>query len=424
MDVVNDERIALVLTGGGARGAYEAGAVSVLVPELDRLGQRPSLFVGTSVGAMNAAYLAAAHHLSAEDAAASMLQRWRGVSPEHVMRPLHYQLPLNATRYLGEVLSLPGVRLSSLLDPAPLEQRLQQWIDLSQLHHNVAHAGVDALAVVATAVRRGRTVVFVESAAQRSLHRSHALDYTPATIDHVHLRASAALPVLFPPVRIEAPTEARGWYVDGGTRLNAPIKPALDLGADRIVVIGTDAITAPSDEPARHEGRPPDLADGALHVLEGALVDPLAEDIVMLGNINLFYTDPAIAHATQQYRHVRGKPPYRRVPYIFVAPDQRGTMGEHALKSFHASNHKLSMRALRHRVIRHLLGGDSPAHGELLSYLHFEPEYLEELISMGQRDARHYLAHTASTNDPWQIGPLPELTGTPHLAPEPDQELR
>ncbi|WP_218157759.1 patatin-like phospholipase family protein [Saccharopolyspora shandongensis] len=88
---------------------------------------------------------------------------------------------------------------------------------------------------------------------QPVLHCSHILDYVPATIDHVHLRASAALPVLFPPVRIEFLAEAHGWYVDGGTRLNTPIKPALDLGADRIVVVGTDAIIPSSDEPGRHE---------------------------------------------------------------------------------------------------------------------------------------------------------------------------
>lgn len=410
MGMVDGERIALVLAGGGARGAYEAGVLSVLVPELDRLGQRPSLFVGTSVGAMNAAYLAASHDRSAEDVAAGMLERWRDVGKGHVMRPLHQHMLLAATRYLGETLSLPGFRFSSLLDPAPLERRLQEWIDLAALHHNVMQRRVDAVAVVATAVRSGRTVVFVESAVQPTLHLSHVLDYVPATIDHVHLQASAALPVLFPPVRIESPAEAHGWYVDGGTRLNTPIKPALDLGADRIVVIGTDAVTPPSDEPGRHEGSPPDLADGALHVLEGALVDPLAEDIITLGNINLFYTDPAAAPATQQYRKARGKPPYRRVPYIFIAPDRRGAIGEHALEIFRSSSRKLSLRSARQRLFSQFLGGDSPAHGELLSYLFFDPQYLDELIAMGQHDAHHWLTHTTD-NDPWQIGPLPQLTG-------------
>ncbi|SDZ48547.1 NTE family protein [Saccharopolyspora shandongensis] len=410
MSAVDGERIALVLAGGGARGAYEAGALSVLVPELDRRGQRPSLFVGTSVGAMNAAYLAAAHEHSAEEAAAGLLENWRHVGSGHIMRPLHQHLLLAAMRYVGETLSLPGFQFSSLLDPAPLEQRVQEWIDLSSLHHHITQRSVDAMAVVATAVRSGRTVVFVESAVQPVLHRSHILDYVPTTIDHVHLRASAALPVLFPPVRIEFPAEAHGWYVDGGTRLNTPIKPALDLGADRIVVVGTDAIIPSSDEPGRHEGSPPDLADGALHVLEGALVDPLAEDIITLGNINLFYSDPEGAAAAQQYRRARGKPPYRRVPYIFIAPDRRGAIGEHALEVFHSSSRKLNLRSVRQRLFSQFLGGDSPAHGQLLSYLFFDAQYLDELIAMGQHDAQHWLTRPTN-NDPWQIGPLPELTG-------------
>jgi NTE family protein len=409
--VVRAQRIALVLAGGGARGAYEAGALSVLLPALERLGQRPCMFVGTSVGALNAAYLAAAHHRSTEEAVTGLVECWRAVSRGSVMLPLYRQLPLVAVRYVGEVFSVPGFRFSSLLDPGPLERSLQQWIDLPDMHRNVAGGGVQALAVVATAVRSGRTVGFIEGMPERALHRSHVIDYIPAWIDHVHLRASAALPVLFPPVRVDTPHEARGWYVDGGTRLNTPIKPALDLGADRIVVVGTDAVITPSHEPGRHEGTPPDLVDGALHVLEGALVDPLAEDIVMLGNINLFYSDPAAAMAAARYRQARGKPPYRQVPYAFVAPQHRGAIGELALEIFHARGRSnLSLHSLSRRLLGQLLGGESPSHGELLSYLLFDREFLEELIAMGQRDAQHWLDIVPDQDQPWQIGPLPALT--------------
>ncbi|MEU5853175.1 patatin-like phospholipase family protein [Saccharopolyspora shandongensis] len=402
------ERIALVLAGGGARGAYEAGVMSVLLPELDRLGLRPSLFVGTSVGAMNAAYFAATQHQTAEQAISGLLECWREVGRTGITRPMYVQLPIAAAQYLGQVLSLPGFQFSSLLDPTPLERGIQRWIDLSRTHRNIADGAVDALAVMATAVRSGRTVAFVERSQHQALHRSHVLDYMPAWIQHAHLRASAALPVLFPPVRIETPPEAHGWYVDGGTRLNTPIKPALDLGADRIVVIGTDAVTAASDEPGRHEGKPPDLVDGALHLLEGALVDPLAEDIVTLGNVNMFYTQRA--PATTRYRRARGKPPYRRVPYIFVAPNRRGAIGEHALEVFRSRRRSISLHSLQQRLLSQLLGGESPAHGQLLSYLFFDAEFLDELIAMGQRDAQHWLTETRTNGDHWQIGPLPTLT--------------
>src|SRR5262249_59161207 len=108
-----------------------------------------------------------------------------------------------------------------------------------------------------------------------------------------HTPAWPAIPILFPPVRVEAPAAARGWYVDGGTRLNTPIKPALDLGAERLVVIGTEAITEPPVEPGLHDSEPPDFGDGALHALHGAPVDPLNEDMRRLGNVNQFFTTVA-----------------------------------------------------------------------------------------------------------------------------------
>jgi len=293
------ERIGLVLAGGGARGAYEAGALSVLGPELERLGQRPSMFLGTSVGAINSAYCAASRHLGAEEAAAGGVEglargrpRTRGAAAPAPSGAACGDAPPRGGAFF------PGARLPSLLDPRPLERNLERWIDLAQAHRNVA-GGVDALAVVATAARSGRTVVFVEGGRDCALHRSHLIDYLPARIESSHLRDSAAIPVLFPPVRVETPPEASGWYVDGGTRLNTPIKPALDLGAHRLVVIATDAVVETSHKPGRHEGRPPDLIDGALHLLEGALVDPLAEDIVMLGNVDLFFTAGESAAATR-----------------------------------------------------------------------------------------------------------------------------
>lgn len=410
-ELMETERISLVLAGGGARGAYEAGALSMLLPELESRGQRPSTFVGTSVGAINAAYLAATQHLPAQEAADGLLQCWRQVSSGRIMRPLYQQLPLGLMRYTGEVFSLPGMRLSSLLDPGPLQQNLQGWIDPASIHHNIADGLVTALAVVTTAVRRGRTVVFIEGVPRSKLHKAHVIDYIPSPIEHVHLRASAAIPVLFPAVRIDEPDEARGWYVDGGTRLTAPIKPALDLGADRVVVIGTDAITRSSDKPGRHEGQPPDIVDGALHLLEGAMVDPLSEDILTLGNINLYYSGSG--KASEQHRRARGKAPYRRIPYVFVAPPRRGAMGQLALDVLHSSSRRsLGMRSLTVRLLSQLFGGESPTHGELISYLFFDQDYLEELITLGQQDAKKWLDDITGPDAPWLVTPLAETNGT------------
>lgn len=401
-------RTGAVLSGGGARGAYEAGAISVLGPALAARGERPSLFLGTSVGAINAAYLAATRHLDADQQAAGLLDRWRQATKERVLRPiLSRQVPLTALRYAGELLSLPRVRLASLLDPAPLQASLRAWMRWEDLHRNVATGLVEALAVAATAAGTGRTVIFTEGSARPAGDRSHLLDYVHTELGDEHIRASAAIPVLFPPVRIERPAQARGWYVDGGTRLNTPIKPALDLGAERLVVIGTEAITAAGTRPGRHDGEAPDFGDGVLHALHGALVDPLGEDMRMLGNINLFFADAASAPAAGRYREARGKPPYRQVPYVFIAPERRGLVGDLASEVFR--DRYRGARALRspdYPLLNRLLGGDSPAHGELLSYLFFDPEFIDALIELGRADARRRLRSDGGREDPWRLEPL------------------
>src|SRR3954467_8759433 len=131
-------KVGLVLSGGGARGAYEAGVMSVLLPALEDRRERPNIHIGTSVGAINAAYLASSRHLPVDEAAEGGLERWREVTKGRVVRPiLLRQAPLTFVRYAGEILSLPGVRLPSLLDPRPLERNLKNWIDWKTVHQNV-----------------------------------------------------------------------------------------------------------------------------------------------------------------------------------------------------------------------------------------------------------------------------------------------
>jgi NTE family protein len=408
---------ATVLAGGGARGAYEAGAISVLGPALEARGERPALFVGTSVGAINSAYLAATRHLSATEQAEGLLARWRQVTKDRVISPiLRRQIPLTLARYTAHLLSVPQARVPSLLDPSPLERSLRRWMEWRSLHRNVSSGMVRAVALVATEARSGGTVVFVEGRLpERPIH-SHVVRYARTRLGSEHVRASAAIPILFPPVPVRSPAEVRGWYVDGGTRLNTPIKPALDLGADRLVVIGTQAID-PQREPARLEDGPPDFGDGALHVLHGALVDPLVEDIRMLGNINVFFSGEDAA-AASRYREARGKPRYRQVPYIFVAPSPAGRIGALASEVFERRYAGIKgLRSPDMTVLNRLLGADSAAHGELLSYLFFDPEFIEALIDLGRRDSERWLREPHSEQpsrgrrscrerSPWQVEPL------------------
>jgi NTE family protein len=415
-------RVGLVLSGGGARGAYEAGVMSVLSPAHAKRRERPNIYIGTSVGSINAAYFASSAHQPPDEAAVGGLERWREVTKSRVVRPiLLRQAPLTFVRYAGEILSLPGVRLPSLLDPRPLERNLKHWIDWDAVHRNVDSDVVEVLASVATGARTGRTVVFLEGHGERVRHKSHAIDYVETRLDDQHVRASAAIPILFPPVRVEHPRAARGWYFDGGTRLNTPIKPALDLGAERLIVIATDSVVAPTKRPGRHESAPPDFGDGALHVLQGMLVDPVVEDMRILGNINMFFAEKngqvrerrektgrrALDESARKYRQARGKPPYRCIPYIFIAPERRGEIGRVASAVFRERYGGIKgLRSPDFPLLNRLLGGESPTHGELLSYLFFDHEFIEELIRMGQRDARRWLRAGSGPGEPWQVEPL------------------
>ncbi len=418
-------RVALVLSGGGARGAYEAGVCSVLIPVLEERGESPTIFVGSSVGAINAAGLGAFWHLGPEKAIETGLEIWRQVDKDSVIRPiLAWQVPITALRYAGGVLSLPKVRVPSLLDPEPLRQNLERWIDWRRLHRNVREGRVHAVAVVATAARSGRTVVFVEGEHETvdpaAARHSHIVSYVPCEVGPDHVRASAAIPIFFPSVWVRTPRKAAGWYIDGGTRLNTPLKPALDLGADRIVVVGMDAVTEPEPDTPRKGEEPPDFGDGALHVLQGRLVDPMIEDVRMLGNTNLFFGNGS--RAANAYRAARGKPPYRVVPYMFIAPERHGAIGSLATEVFKARYGSLtSLRGLRElavlrgtdfRLLNRLIGDDSATHGELLSYLFFDRDFIDELIKMGQNDARRWLEAPPGPSDPWQVEPLERFLRT------------
>ena len=391
-------RVAIVLPGGGARGAYEVGALSVLLPILEERGEKPVILCGTSVGAINATALGATADQPAAEAIATLAERWRGMKKGDVIRPVVGPgLPLAALRMIGEALELPGVRLAGLLDPAPLKRSLDEWIDWDDLHRNVRTGIVDAVCVVATSLARSGPVAFVDSANRVPPSRpADPLQYVPAVLDGEHVRASAAIPVLFPPVEIEHPAPVAGHYVDGGTRLNSPVAPALALGADRVVVIGFQPFRARMEGASTTGAGAPRLADVAANIIDGLLVDQVVDDLHRLATVNSFLVDsvaPGPRGAADAYRAARGRKPYRKIPYALVAPERRGELAEIADDIFDAKYSGLKgwLRPDYPFMSRLLGGGRSPARGELLSFLLFDEDHVDRLIELGRRDARRWL---------------------------------
>ena len=255
---------------------------------------------------------------------------------------------------------------------------------------------LDAVCVVATSLDRSGPVGFVDSA--HRLPRSRAADplqYVPAVLDGEHVRASAAIPMLFPPVAIEHPAPMAGYYVDGGTRLNSPVAPALALGADRVVVIGFQPFRDRVETPVRRAGAPR-LADVAANVIDGLLVDQVVDDLHRLAAINSFVVDahaPGPRGAADAYRAARGRKPYRRISYALVAPERRGELAAIADDVYDRRYGGLRgwLRPDYPFMSRLLGGGRSPSRGELLSFLLFDEDHAEALVDLGRRDARRWL---------------------------------
>jgi NTE family protein len=386
--------VAAVLPGGGARGAYEIGAMSVLLPALEARGERIAVWCGTSVGAINATLLASLAHRPVPEQIDRAIALWVEMRKQDVIaRIVGRGGARTLVRLVGHALGVHGVGLASLLDPSPLEASLDRWIDWTRLARNVHNGVVNAVCIVATSLATGDPVAFASTHGPAPSLLEDGLRYVPTRLRGEHVRASAAIPLLFPTVEITTPRSARGHYIDGGTRLNSPIKPALNLGADRVIVIGLEPFTQAAARPT--SARSPGIADVAANVLDGLLVDHVAYDLRRLAAINSFFVENATTgtmRSPRAYRIARGHTPYRPIAYALVAPRRRGAIGRLADAVFERRFGGLrGLRDLDYTVISRVLGGRVRSRGELLSFLLFDPVFVSELIEMGRRDAARWL---------------------------------
>jgi NTE family protein len=385
----------LVLAGGGARGAYEAGALSVLLPVLEWRGERPEILVGTSAGALNISFLAATAHLAAAEVMSTALDIWESVRWRQVARQLISGTSLRrAAAYVGEFIGIPGSRLESLLDPTPLRATLREHVDFNQLADNVHGGLVTSAAVVATSALTGRSVVFHCGGAPPPQDRARGIDYVSSALTENQVLASAAIPTVFPAVHVERPQEARGWYFDGGTRLNTPIKPALALGAERVVVIGIDSLA--TGPPKIAGERRPDALEAAGQTLLGLLDDQLRADLLTMVTINELLANGGNPRKGE-----------RRVPYIVIAPARRDEIAARALRVVRERYDGLigSLRSPNIALLsRAIAGGVDEQHAALLSFLLFAPEFTNALIELGREDAQRWLDNPHDLDDLWQVG--------------------
>lgn len=386
--------IALVLPGGGSRGAYQAGALSVLLPRLAARGETITIYCGTSVGALNGVLLASVAHQPARTQVDTVLEHWRHTKGDHVFSPvLGPSTFFSLASAAGQAVGLPGMRLRSLLHTKPLHRSVRDWVDWTDLSRNINDGTVAAACTVATALEDGKPVAFVHSANGAPTGGSEEIRYVGTPIGPEHVLASAALPILFPAVRVRTPAFAAGDYIDGATRLNAPVKPAIDLGADKVVVIGFEPLR--SDRPSRGAARP-SFATVIGTAMDGLMHDRLDADLHRLAAVNAFYTDhydPRGTSASRAYREARGRRPYRKIAYAIVTPERRHEIARIAEEVYASRRPSLDPRTFTARaVLGRALGlGSNAGGGELLSFLWFEPEFLDRLVDLGRQDAERWL---------------------------------
>jgi len=389
--------VGLVIAGAAARGAYEAGALSVLIPELDRLGKRPTVMVGSSAGGINAFLLAQYSDLEADEAVQKIVDVWARIELSNVLSSILPAALGTGVLSLAEFLGIAGVRLKSLFDTAPLRATVEQLFEADRLHRNIRDGRVRALALAATAPN-GRTTVFVEATegVQPKPDKERAIDYVLSTIAPEHVLASAAIPVLFPPIWVNDP--ASGWYRDGLVRLNAPIKPALALGAEQLALVASEPDTYPSATPGPAKDEEPDIEDAVAQLLHAVLADHMVEDILTFHTINQLVDQlagPLGKSRSDVHIEKKNGHSYQFVDSIFAGPHEPGLLGN-AAEAYYEKHYGSGLSTFT--LLGRLLGNNSKSRGELLSWLFFEPKFLQIIIKMGQDDATQRLKAARDSN--------------------------
>jgi NTE family protein len=289
------------------------------------------------------------------------------------------------------VFHLPG-QLTSLLDSRPLGSTMEERLDWDQLDDNLRGNGwVHRAGIVATSCARGRGVVFVQGKDLAVPKRDADVDYAKTTLRSAHVMASAAIPVAFRPVFIDGPSTQRGWYIDGGVKLNAPIKPALALGADRVVVVATSP--DPSGNHARQVApAEPDVFDASTVVMHSLLVDRMADDIRALRRVNTLLKG----------RTGRIASGHRVIPNLYIGPPKTGLIAQTANDVYSSRYGGIHRPLADLGMLGRLLGGTPANHGELLSFVFFDREFHKALIDLGARHATRTLG-AAGRPFPWAL---------------------
>ncbi|HUF30362.1 MAG TPA: patatin-like phospholipase family protein [Gemmatimonadaceae bacterium] len=359
--------LAAVLTGGGARGAYQVGVLRAITRQFPEL--RIPVLVGVSAGAVNATYIAN-HAGSLPQAVEDLARLWTSLTPDQVFRVDGSELVSNGLHWLvrlGTGGRLEARSTRGLVDTAPLQAVLERSLGasvdepLSGIGRNLERGTLRALALGTTNYATGQTIVWVQGSEIETWERPKRRSVqAPITIGH--LMASAALPLFFPAVRVGS-----YWYGDGGLRMTAPLSPALHLGADKILAVSTryQRSQAEADRPEVVGYPPPAQILGVMY--NAIFLDLIDQDVLRLERMN---------------RLLAKLPPddrdgMRIVDILVLRPSQ--DLGRLARE------YEPRLPSM-FRWLTRGLGTRQASSADLLSLLMFQEDYLARIIALGEAD--------------------------------------
>ncbi len=404
-------RLGLVLSAGGARGAYEAGVLYYIRSGLPKNFRQTNFPIqtGTSVGAINALFMASHAHDPLKQGE-RLKDLWFSLNQDHIyrrdLRAVGSFLQSSLRGMVGNLLTIDplkifsrqGPHLRSILNTFPLQELLTKNVDWKALNANIENGPIDAVALTATNMGNGHPEIF--------LQKKHDIGYTGRQKIHTgplkveHAMASSAIPMLFPSTAI-----GKNYYMDGGLRLFTPMSPAIHLGAERLLIIGLRHRPSTTRKTKKKtvtvKKRPtviPTLAMQLGSILNGMFLDHIQYDLEQLSRINhlldlgkLEYGNDFIDKINARMKKEKmeglaGNHQWKKIKALEITPSE--FVSNIYFRWFRSQKKgRFQFSAFEKLMIR-LLDVDPRTGRDLLSYLTFAPQYLQELFELGYQDAQ------------------------------------